>query len=503
MKFNELIDLKQERIKLIHYTWIAFFITFYIWFNMAPLSSMMLKSFGWMTVDHIKVLAIANIALTIPARILIGSIVDHYGPRVTFSVFLILMGIPCLVFAFGNTFLQLFIARLVLSSIGAGFVIGLRMITQWFSNSNFGFAAGIYAGWGNFGSAVSAMTLPWVATYVFGGNEHGWRYAMAFNGLISIVYGVIYYFNVSDYLDECSQGFYLKKPANSMIIKVKSLRHLIQYLIWIIPLLGSIAILVWRLKLILLESHTIQVEKINLIINGSYVGVIIFALLYIAYIVITNYQCLKKQKKKEFSYSWKNIGALNITYFANFGAELAVISILPFFYETIFLISPITSGLIASSFAVINLVARPLGGWVSDKMSSRKNTLVILMSGVAIGFLLMSIITKYGASDIQSETTLTPLFSGSLWICIVIFITVICSFFVQSAEGATIAMIPLINKNMTGQISGLVSAYGNFGGLFFLIIYSFFDAKILFVSISMVAVISSVCCYFFIEEIKK
>ena len=34
-----LLDFKQERIRTLHYTWIAFFMTFYVWFNMAPLTT--------------------------------------------------------------------------------------------------------------------------------------------------------------------------------------------------------------------------------------------------------------------------------------------------------------------------------------------------------------------------------------------------------------------------------------------------------------------------------
>ncbi|MCP5111793.1 MAG: MFS transporter, partial [bacterium] len=49
MKRPELIDFKQERIRTLHYTWIAFFFTFYVWFNMAPLATTMLRSMGWMT----------------------------------------------------------------------------------------------------------------------------------------------------------------------------------------------------------------------------------------------------------------------------------------------------------------------------------------------------------------------------------------------------------------------------------------------------------------------
>ena len=69
---------------MLHYTWIAFFITFYLWFNMAPIASTMLKSLDWLTPDHIKALAIANVTLTIPACIVIGSLIDRFGPRKVF-----------------------------------------------------------------------------------------------------------------------------------------------------------------------------------------------------------------------------------------------------------------------------------------------------------------------------------------------------------------------------------------------------------------------------------
>ena len=81
MKVAELLDIKQERIKTLHYTWIAFFITFYVWFNMAPLASTILKSFGWMTKEHLKVLAISNVALTIPGRVAIGALMTRWQGR--------------------------------------------------------------------------------------------------------------------------------------------------------------------------------------------------------------------------------------------------------------------------------------------------------------------------------------------------------------------------------------------------------------------------------------
>ena len=158
-----LLDFSQERIRVLHYTWIAFFMTFYVWFNLAPLGTTMRESTSWLTEEDIKILLITNVALTIPARIVVGSLVDRFGSRVTFSALMVVMSIPAIWFAFANTFNQMLISRLLLSCVGAGFVIGIKMVSQWFPPKYIGRTEGFYAGWGNFGSAWAAMTLPWVA----------------------------------------------------------------------------------------------------------------------------------------------------------------------------------------------------------------------------------------------------------------------------------------------------------------------------------------------------
>ena len=150
IKKPELIDFTQERIRVLHYTWIAFFIAFYVWFNMAPLATTMLREVSWLTAEHIKILAICNVALTIPARIIVGALIDKYGPRIVFSGLLIIMSIPTFIFAFGDSFLQLLVARLFLGMIGASFVVGIRMISQWFPPKMIGRAEGFYARLGKF-----------------------------------------------------------------------------------------------------------------------------------------------------------------------------------------------------------------------------------------------------------------------------------------------------------------------------------------------------------------
>ena len=81
----KLFDFSQEKVRVLHYTWIAFFLTFFVWFNMAPLKTAMVESFDFLTGKNFKALLLCNVALTIPARIVVGALVDKYGPRVIFS----------------------------------------------------------------------------------------------------------------------------------------------------------------------------------------------------------------------------------------------------------------------------------------------------------------------------------------------------------------------------------------------------------------------------------
>jgi NNP family nitrate/nitrite transporter-like MFS transporter len=115
---NELWSL-QGRYKTLHLTWFAFFLSFVVWFNLAPLATTVKADFG-LTVSQIRTLAICNVALTVPARILIGMLLDKFGPRITYSVLLIYAAFPCLLFAAAQDFSQLVVARLLLSIVGPG-----------------------------------------------------------------------------------------------------------------------------------------------------------------------------------------------------------------------------------------------------------------------------------------------------------------------------------------------------------------------------------------------
>ena len=108
------------KMKVLHLSWMAFFITFAVWFNHAPLLGVIAESLG-LSSSEIKTLLILNVALTIPARVIIGMLTDRYGPKIVYALLLALCSIPCFMFALAESFHQAAIARFLLGFIGAGF----------------------------------------------------------------------------------------------------------------------------------------------------------------------------------------------------------------------------------------------------------------------------------------------------------------------------------------------------------------------------------------------
>ena len=119
------------KMKILHLSWMAFFITFVVWFNLAPLLQAIAKSLN-LSSSEIKTLLLLNVSLAIPARIIIGMLTDQYGPRKVYSALLLASSIPCFAFAMADSFEQAAIARFLLGFVGAGFVIGIRMVSEWF-----------------------------------------------------------------------------------------------------------------------------------------------------------------------------------------------------------------------------------------------------------------------------------------------------------------------------------------------------------------------------------
>ena len=448
-----LLNLADPKIKMLHVTWFAFFLSFVVWFSHAPLLVFIKEAFD-LSSAQVKALMILNVALTIPARIVVGILVDKYGPRIIYSCLLISSSLICTGFAMADSFEQLALFRFLLGFVGAGFVIGIRLVGEWFPAKQVGIAEGIYGGWGNFGSAAGALTLPTIAL-MFGG-ENGWRYALGLTGLIAGAYGVFFYIVARN----TPKGSTYFKPKKSGGLEVTSWKDFYFYLFMNIPMYVALGVLAWKLSpsgVNLLTTETMYI---------MWVLLVVLFFVQVQSIWRVNKDNLTHGVADIEKYDFKQVAILDVSYFVTFGSELAVVSMLPlFFLETFEGISAVQAGMLASGFAFMNLVARPTGGWFSDKFGRRKS-LMILVGGLAVGYMVLSQIT-------------------SAWfIPLAVIATMCCSFFVQAGEGAVFAIVPLVKRRMTGQIAGMAGAYGNVGGVTYLTVLSFVDYSTFFMVIA-------------------
>lgn len=438
--------------RILHTTWIAFFISFAVWFNHAPLMVVIRQVFD-LSDQEVGVLLILNVALTIPARILVGMLVDRHGPRLMFSGILIISGGLCFLFAAAQNFQQLALARFLLGFVGAGFVVGIRMIGEWFPARQTGAAQGIYGGWGNFGSAASAMLLPALALWI--GGDNGWRYAIATTGLIAILYGTYYFFAVSN----TPKGSTYFKPKKMGAMEVTSRGDFALYLLMNAPIYGALALLTWKLSPASMGWFS---ASATYAIYGAIAALYGYQAFH-AYLV--NKDIFVKPVPEMFRYHFRQVAILDLAYLVTFGSELALVSMLPLFYVDTFGLSAVHAGLVAGTYPVMNLIARPGGGILSDRIG-RKRSLVILFTGMALCFGLLGQVEK---------TWAVPL---------VVAVTLLCGLFAKAGSGAVFAMVPLIQRRMTGQIAGMAGAYGNVGGLVFLTVLSFVTPQVFFLVIA-------------------
>jgi NNP family nitrate/nitrite transporter-like MFS transporter len=444
--------------------------TFVVWLSLGPMMPFIKEALS-LTDQQAKVLLILNVAMTIPARIIVGMLVDRLGPRIMFSSILILGGLVSIAFSWANSYESLAIMRFLAGFIGAGFVVGIRMIGEWFPARQTGVAQGIYGGWGNFGSAGAALTLPFIAANFAG--EDGWRYAITFASIAAIAYGVAYYFIVSN----TPKGSTYFKPKKMGAMEVTSKFDLVLYMLMNIPLFIALAILTWKLS----------PSNMGLLSQASVY--FIYTTLIILYFIQTwkiwqvNAHILKEAVPSMQQYKFKQVAILDWAYLVTFGTELAVVSMLAMFYVEWFELPKITAALMAGIYPIINLFARPGGGLISDKIG-RKLTLMIAFSGITASFLVLGFVSKEWS------------------IGLVVTMTIIGGIFSKGGSGAVYAMVPLIQRRMTGQIAGMAGAFGNVGAVMFLTANSLVSYDQFFMFIGIVSAVVFLLILLFLEEPK-
>lgn len=450
------------RWKMLNLAWISFFLTFVVWYNLGSFSSTIARVLH-LTKEQSQVLLLCNLALTIPARVAVGMLVDRFGPRRTYAWLLGLACIPCLAMAVSTHFWQLVICRLLISCIGAGFVVGIRMVGEWFDAREIGTAEGIYGGLGNFGMAAATFGLPLIALLF--GPDNGWRWATAFSGLMCLAWAFFFYAHAID----SPPGKEFKKAKKKGALEVTSRGDLAALVFMQVPMILCLGITVWRL----VRVHFL----------APWVSYVLYALLaallvqQVNKILSVNRSVASGERPpEEERYPFAQVAILCLCYATTFGGELAVEQMLPAYFEKMFGVSVAIAGVMGAGFAFANFIARPLGGILGDHLG-RKPIMIVTLGGSALGFLCMPYINSH----------------WHLTAAMAVVVTV--GFFLMAGNGANFCIAPLIRKPLTGQIAGLIGAYGSVGSVCFMTIFLLTDVHTFFVSMAVVGAVAFACCF--------
>ena len=152
-------------------------------------------------------------------------------------------------------------------------------------------------------------------------------------------------------------------------------------------------------------------------------------------------------------------GALNINswilfiqYGCCFGVELTMNNAAALYFVQEFNQTTESAAAIASIFGWMNLFARGLGGFCSDKLNDKLG----MRGRLYAQFFLLLV-----------EGVMVFIFNRSKSLSAAIATMVFFSAFVQACEGSTYGIVPYVNPSATGSIAGIVGAGGNSGAVAF------------------------------------
>lgn len=134
-------------------------------------------------------------------------------------------------------------------------------------------------------------------------------------------------------------------------------------------------------------------------------------------------------------------------YFVTFGGFVALAIFLPKLLKDWFDYSLTDAGLRAGGFTVVATAARPLGGWLSDRVGASR---VLMVSFIGVG------LDAAGLAWQASDPAIVP-------------VTIFCltmAGFLGLGNGAVFKMVPAEFPEATGAATGIVGAAGGIGGFF-------------------------------------
>ena len=137
--------------------------------------------------------------------------------------------------------------------------------------------------------------------------------------------------------------------------------------------------------------------------------------------------------------------ALTLFYFLAFGGFVAMFLYLPKLLTGVHDLSKADAGARAAGFALLAVLARPTGGWLSDRIGATR-VLLISFTGVAVCATLLA----------PAYTSMVPLTICCLTMAVALGL----------GTGAVFKLVPEWFPDRVGSVTGVVGAAGGLGGFF-------------------------------------
>ena len=142
---------------------------------------------------------------------------------------------------------------------------------------------------------------------------------------------------------------------------------------------------------------------------------------------------------------------LSLFYFLTFGGFVAFSIYLPVLLKDQFGLKPADAGFRTAGFVVLATLARPLGGWLSDKIGGAR-----ILQTVFLGIMALALLMSWPA--------MLPFTVGALG----------CASLLGIGNGAVFKLVPQYFPKEVGTVTGLVGAMGGLGGFFPPLLLGFF-----------------------------
>ncbi|KAF1829186.1 nitrate transporter-like protein [Decorospora gaudefroyi] len=434
--------------RVFFFSWMGFFIAFWSWYAFPPLLGKSIKADLNLSQNEIANSNIIALTATLLVRCIAGPMCDHFGPRITFAALLFAGAIPTALAGTATSVTGLYFIRFFVGILGGTFVPCQVWSTGFFDRNVVGTANALVGGWGNAGGGITYFVMPAIYDSLKSNQDLSSHVAWRVSFIVPFIL-----------ITACALGLLLLSedtPTGKWSERGVTVVSSQQAHASVVPTTGALDD-----KPVTTGSFSSSDEKKHdrsaPDVESAHGDVQILDEVQHEVIV-----------KPTFKEGLKVLCSLQTImlcagYFCSFGGELAINSILGAYYLKNFpTLGQTGSGRWAAMFGLLNVVTRPLGGFIADVIYKQTGHSLwakkfwIHACGVVTGVLLI-VIGKLDPNNLGE----------------MIGLIAVMAIFLEAGNGANFALVPHVHPHANGILSGIVGATGNFGGIIFGIIFRY------------------------------